>query len=166
MRGVRVRHGDEMRFGVMESEFRVMLVDVVVFIPSRVEFNWMQSSVEGRVVWMKQCTFYWKRDLRLTMEMAKAIATGKTVINYEYLNDCLKRGQLLDDAPYRMTFPKVNVALQHSPSHAFLSFFGVRFEEGGEGGDWGEHDKYLDIRGSACCVLACWVNKFSGMNHR
>ena len=128
-RDVRVRHGDVLAFGVNGSEFRLMLVDVVVFVPAGlvqldVKFCRRTNSVDEAMYILLGDVF------EVTMELAKAIATGKTVINCRYLGDCVREGQLLDDASYRMTFPKVDLVLRCSPAHTFLSFFGVGFEEG------------------------------------
>lgn len=128
-RDVEVRDGDVVRFGVMTSEFIVMLVDITIFVPS--DSLGTHAKFCRRVESVDEATYILLTEgFEATLEIARLVATGKPVVNNKYLDDCIKKGQLLEDVSYRITFPRTNLELRPSPSHTFLTFFGVRFEEG------------------------------------
>ena len=126
--GVEVRNGDVVRFGVVTSEFKAVFVDLTIFVPfdsisTDVKFSRKADSIEEAMYILLNEGF------EATVDIAQLVATGKPVINNKYIDDCIREGQLLDDATYRVIFSRVDLTLQYSPSHTFLSFFGITFGE-------------------------------------
>ena len=92
--GVEVRDGDVVRFGVVASEFKAVLVDIMVYVPSAlsemdVKFCRRADGIEEAMYILL------KEGFEATLEIARLVATGKPVINNKYIDDCIKKGQLL-----------------------------------------------------------------------